>query len=205
MTIGTLLIVSAPSGAGKTTLVNGLLAKDNQVLRSVSYTTRPPRKGEVDGHDYHFVDLSTFTEMRTRGEFVEWALVHGNYYGTSRVWLENQMTSGKDVLLEIDWQGAEQVQREFIDAVGIFIFPPSMDELQRRLHRRATDTEDVIMRRLAVARDEIQHVTEFDFVIINDDLEKALGELIAVVRASRLRVKRQQARFPEVFRFFDQD
>lgn len=205
MIIGTLFIVSAPSGAGKTTLVNGLLAADAQVRRSVSYTTRAPRPSEVDGHDYHFIDLATFSDMRSRGEFVEWAHVHGNYYGTSRAWLEAQMASGMDMLLEIDWQGAEQVRREFIEAVGIFILPPSMEELQRRLQGRATDTPEVIARRLAVARDEMSHVVEFDFVIINHDLAVAQGELMAAVQASRLRVKRQLARHPEIFRFIQQD
>jgi len=203
MTIGTLFIVSAPSGAGKTTLVSRLLANDTQVRRSTSYTTRAPRPGEIDGHDYHFVDLPQFMAMRSRGDFAESAEVHGNYYGTSRAWLEAQMTSGVDMLLEIDWQGAQQVRREFTEAVGVFILPPSMDELKRRLQQRATDNSEVIERRLAVARDEMRHVTEFDFAIINQDLEVALGELMAVVRASRLRVKRQLARHPEVFRFFE--
>ncbi|MDO9449845.1 MAG: guanylate kinase [Rugosibacter sp.] len=205
MTIGTLFIIAAPSGAGKTTLVSGLLANDAQVQRSTSYTTRTPRPGEVDGHDYHFVDLSQFMTMRSRGEFVESAAVHGNYYGTSRAWLEAQMTSGTDMLLEIDWQGAQQVRREFTEAVGIFILPPSMDALKHRLQQRATDSPEVIARRLAVACDEMRHVHEFDFVIINRDLDVALSELIAAVRASRLRVKRQLARHPEVFRFFEQD
>lgn len=205
MTIGTLFIVSAPSGAGKTTLVSGLLANDAQVRRSTSYTTRAPRPGEIDGRDYHFVDLQQFMAMRSRGDFVESAEVHGNYYGTSRAWLASQMASGMDILLEIDWQGAQQVRREFTEAVGIFILPPSMDELKRRLQQRATDSPEVIARRLAIARDEMRHVIEFDFVIINRDLDVALGELTAAVRASRLRVKRQLARHPEVFRFFEQD
>jgi len=205
MTIGTLFIVSAPSGAGKTTLVSRLLASDPQVRRSVSYTTRAPRPGEIDGRDYHFVDLPQFMAMRSRGDFVESAEVHGNYYGTSRAWLEAQMTSGTDMLLEIDWQGAQQIQREFIEAVGVFILPPGMEELKHRLQQRATDSSEVIARRLAAARDEMRHVYEFDFVIINRDLDVALGELIAAVRASRLRVKRQLARHPEVFRLFEQD
>lgn len=203
MTIGTLFIVSAPSGAGKTTLVTALLANDTQVRRSTSYTTRAPRPGEIDGRDYHFVDLPQFMVMRSRGDFVESAEVHGNYYGTSRAWLETQMTCGTDILLEIDWQGAQQVQREFTEAVGIFILPPSMDELKHRLQQRATDSPEIITRRLAAARDEMRHVHEFDFVIINEDLDVALGELTAAVRASRLRVKRQLARHPEVFRFFE--
>ncbi|HEY8856630.1 MAG TPA: guanylate kinase [Rugosibacter sp.] len=203
MTIGTLFIVSAPSGAGKTTLVSHLLANDTQVRRSTSYTTRTPRLGETDGRDYHFVDLPQFMAMRSRGDFVESAEVHGNYYGTSRAWLETQMASGTDMLLEIDWQGAQQVQREFTEAVGIFILPPSMDELKHRLQQRATDSPEVIARRLAAAHDEMRHVHEFDFVIINRDLDVALGDLTAAVRASRLRVKHQLARHPEVFRFFE--
>jgi guanylate kinase len=205
MTIGTLFIIAAPSGAGKTTLVSGLLANDAQVRRSISYTTRAPRPGEVDGNEYHFIDLPQFMAMRSRGEFVESAEVHGNYYGTSRAWLDAQMTSGTDMLLEIDWQGARQIQREFTEAVGIFILPPDMEELKHRLQQRATDSPEVIARRLAAARDEMRHVHEFDFVIINKDLDVALGELIAAVRASRLRVKRQLARYPEIFRFFEQD
>jgi guanylate kinase len=203
MSAGSLFIVSAPSGAGKTTLVGRLLANDAQVRRSTSYTTRAPRPDEVDGRDYHFVDRSQFMAMRSRGDFVESAEVHGNYYGTSRAWLASQMASGMDILLEIDWQGAQQVRREFTEAVGIFILPPSMDALKHRLQQRATDSAEIIARRLAAARDEMRHVHEFDFVIINADLEVALGELIAAVRASRLRVKRQLARHPEVFRFFE--
>ncbi|MDP2793681.1 MAG: guanylate kinase [Sulfurisoma sp.] len=203
MTPGSFLIVTAPSGAGKTTLVKLLLDHDGNVRQSVSYTTRAPRAGEVDGVAYHFVDVRAFVAMRERGEFLEWAEVHGNFYGTSRVWLEDQMASGHDILLEIDWQGAQQVRERFRDAIGIFVMPPSMAELENRLRKRGLDTEEVIQRRVAAAMGEMRHVGEFDFVIINNDLQVALGELRAAVLASRLRFARQRARHPEMFRFLD--
>jgi guanylate kinase len=202
---GTLFIVAAPSGAGKTTLVSGLLAQDAGVRLSVSYTTRAPRAGEVNGQHYHFVDVATFKAMAGRGEFLEWAEVHGNYYGTSRVWLEAQMNSGTDILLEIDWQGAQQVRKVFPDAVGVFILPPSIEELERRLRGRGTDSEEVIARRVLAAQGEMRHVGEFDYVIINQNLPVALDELVSVVRASRLRYARQKARSPEFFQLLEQD
>lgn len=205
MTTGTLFIIAAPSGAGKTTLVGRLLAKDSSILHSVSYTTRDPRPGEVDGREYHFIDEVTFVAMRERGEFVEWAAVHANFYGTSRVWLEEHMAAGTDVVLEIDWQGAQQVRQQFPAAVGVFILPPSLAELERRLHGRAADSPAVIARRLAAALDEMKHVAEFDFVIINQELDVALGELVAVVCASRLRVPCQRARHPDIFRLIELD
>lgn len=202
---GTLFIVTAPSGAGKTTLVSGLLAHDCQVRLSISYTTRSPRDGEVDGRHYHFVDVPTFRALRDKGEFLEWAEVHNNYYGTSKNWLEAQMRDGKDILLEIDWQGAQQVRRLFPKAVGVFILPPSVDELERRLRDRGTDSEEVIARRVLAARGEMRHVAEFDYVIINEDLPTALEDLVAVVKASRLRYANQAARSPEFFRYLEQD
>jgi guanylate kinase len=205
MTAGTLFIVAAPSGAGKTTLVNRLLADDPQVMHSISFTTRAPRPAEQDGREYHFIDMHRFLAMRERGEFAEWAEVHSNFYGTSRLWLEQRMQEGGDILLEIDWQGAQQMRRQFPDAVGIFILPPSIAELERRLRGRGSDSAEVIARRVAAAYGEMRHVGEFDFVIINNDLDVALGELNAAVRASRLRFPRQRARHPDVFRFFDQD
>ena len=203
MTPGSLLIVTAPSGAGKTTLVKLLLDHDSKVRQSVSYTTRAPRAGEVHGVAYHFIDVRTFVAMRDRGEFLEWAEVHGNFYGTSRVWLEEQMRSGNDMLLEIDWQGAQQVRERFAEAVGVFVMQPSMVELENRLRKRGLDSEEVIQRRVAAALGEMRHVGEFDFVIINNDLQVALGELRAAVLASRLRFARQRARHPEMFRFLD--
>lgn len=202
-TPGSLLIVAAPSGAGKTTLVRLLLEQDPQVRLSVSYTTRQPRPGEQDGREYHFIDIPTFLAMRGRGEFVEWAEVHGNFYGTSKTWLQQRMAAGEDVLLEIDWQGAQQVRRLFPEAVGIFILPPSLAELENRLRGRGQDSEEVIQRRLAAALGEIRHVDEFDFAIINNDLQVALGDLLAAVRSARLRLPRQRGRHPDVFQFFE--
>lgn len=201
---GSLIVVSAPSGAGKTTLVRLLLERDPQVRLSVSYTTRSPRPGEQDGREYNFVDIATFGAMRDRGDFLEWAEVHGNFYGTSRVWLAGQMEAGNDVLLEIDWQGAQQVRRLFPDAVSIFILPPSVAELERRLRGRGQDAEEVIQRRVAAALGEMRHVGEFDFAIINNDLQVALEDLAAAVRSARLRVASQRARRPDMFRFLEQ-
>ena len=202
---GTLFIVTAPSGAGKTTLVSGLLERDPQVRLSVSYTTRAPRAGEVNGQHYHFIDVPGFRALRDKGEFLEWAEVHNNYYGTSKRWLEEQTRAGRDILLEIDWQGAQQVRKVFPKAVGVFILPPSVEELERRLRGRGTDSEDVIARRVLGARGEMRHVAEFDYVIINEDLPAALEDLVAVVRASRLRYANQEARQPEFFHYLEQD
>jgi guanylate kinase len=200
---GSLFVVSAPSGAGKTTLVKLLLERDRQVRHSISYTTRPPRPGEQNGREYHFIDVATFVAMRERGDFLESAEVHGNFYGTSRVWLEEQMGAGHDMLLEIDWQGAQQVKRLFPEAVGVFVMPPSVEELERRLRGRGQDSEEVIQRRVAAALGEMEHVSEFDFVIINNNLQEALEDLCAAVRASRQRFAKQAVRHPEVFRFLN--
>ena len=200
-----LFVVAAPSGAGKSTLVNMLLERDQQVQLSISYTTRPPRPAEVNGRNYHFIDIPEFLAMRSRGEFVEWAEVHGNFYGTSRISLEKQLATGRDLVLEIDWQGAQQVRRHFKQAVGIFILPPSIEELERRLNRRGQDDKSVIERRLAAALGEMRHVDEFDFVIINEQLAVALEDLMAAIRASRLRLSCQHSRYPDVFRFLELD
>ena len=196
---GTLFIVSAPSGAGKTTLVRELLARDDRVHLSISHTTRAPRTGEQNGRDYHFVDMTEFLGMRDRGDFLESAEVHGNCYGTSRAWLEREIAAGRDVLLEIDWQGAQQVRRFFRSAVGIFIMPPSLAELERRLRGRGTDDEETIARRQRAALTEMRHVNEFEYVIINNELAEAIDDLTAAVHASRLRLAPQQARHPELF------
>lgn len=191
---GTLFIVSAPSGAGKTSLVRSLLAADPGVHLSISYSTRAPRSNEVDGRDYHFVTRTTFDAMRARDEFLESAEVHGNLYGTSRAWIEQEMARGCDVLLEIDWQGALQVRRLMPEAVAIFILPPSIEALGERLANRATDGPDVIERRLAAARAEMAHVHEFDYVIINKDFQEASRDLQSIVRARRLRLAAQLER-----------
>ena len=200
---GLLFIVAAPSGAGKSSLVNAVLADDRELVLSVSYTTRPPRPGEADGREYHFVDRASFQRMLEAGEFLESAEVHGNLYATSQKQIADVRASGRDILLEIDWQGAQQVRRLFPDAVSVFILPPSAEELERRLRVRGKDSEDTIRRRLAAAEAEMSHAAEFDFVIINKDFEDAKRDLAAVVRASRLRLAHQSARQAELFKLND--
>ena len=197
--LGHLFIVTAPSGAGKTTLVRMLVAKDPAIRVSVSSTTRAPRAGEEHGREYHFVTVEDFLTKVGQGDFVEWAEVHGNYYGSSRHWIEAELAAGRDVLLEIDWQGAQQVRKTFPQAIGLFILPPSVATLQQRLAGRGTDSAETIARRVAAARDEMRHVDEFDYVIINDDLQQALGNLMSVVCASRLQYKSQRQRYPALF------
>ncbi len=201
---GSLFVVSAPSGAGKSSLVSAVLAEDKRLALSVSFTTRPPRSGEVDGREYHFVDGKTFEKMLGRGEFLESAEVHGNRYGTSRKWIGESRAKGLDVVLEIDWQGARQVRKAFPDAVSIFILPPVpvLPELERRLRARGQDTEEAIQRRLHDAREEISHVGEFDYVIINKEFEEARRDLAAIVQATRLTLSRQSANHPEIFKTF---
>jgi len=196
---GNLFVVAAPSGAGKTTLVRMLLEKEKDVHLSISFTTRAARPGEQDGRDYHFIDIPAFRAMIEQQEFLEWAEVHGNFYGTSKKWISDQLNADADVLLEIDWQGAQQVCSLFPDAIGVFFLPPSMEELTRRLTGRGTDSIDVITRRLAAAQAEMRHVEEFDYVIINDQLAQALEDLRAIVRASRLSLGAQRARHAALF------
>ena len=196
---GHLYIVAAPSGAGKTTLVRLLLEKDSEIRLSISTTTRRPRNGEQDGREYHFVDVPVFLERIGNGEFLEWAEVHGNYYGTSKSWIVSEMEAGHDVLLEIDWQGAQQVRKAFPEAIGVFILPPSLDVLRDRLSGRGTDSPETIARRIAAARDEMRHVDEFEYVIINDDLQQALANLRSVVAAARLRYPNQRQRHSALF------
>jgi guanylate kinase len=201
---GSLFIVSAPSGAGKSSLVKAALAEDKRLTLSVSHTTRSPRTGEVNGREYHFVDRKTFEAMLERGEFLESAEVHGNRYGTSQKWIEEARAKGLDIMLEIDWQGAQQVRKAFPDAVGIFILPPTpvLPELERRLRGRGQDPEEAIQRRLRDARDEISHLAEFDYVIINKQFEEARRDLAAIVRAARLKLSSQTARHPEILKPF---
>ena len=197
--IGHLYIVAAPSGAGKTTLVRLLLGSDSGMGVSISMTTRAPRTGEKDGREYHFVDVQDFLGRVSRGEFLEWAKVHGNYYGTSKPWIESEMTAGRDVVLEIDWQGAQQVRRAFPAAISVFILPPSLEALNDRLSGRGTDSAETIARRIASAREEMRHVDEFDYVIINDDLQQAHDNLLSVIRASRLQYATQRQRHFALF------
>jgi guanylate kinase len=192
-------MVVAPSGAGKSSLVNALLARDSDIALSVSHTTRPPRPGEQDGREYHFVDVAEFQKRKANGEFLESAEVHGNFYATSRREIERRLAAGTDVLLEIDWQGARQVKALFPGAVGIFILPPSIDALDERLHKRGQDSAAVIKRRLLAAGSEIARAPEFDFIVVNEDFSVALSQLTAVVTATRLRYDAQAARNHDLF------
>ncbi len=176
-----------------------LLENDPGIRLSISSTTRAPRPGEEDGREYHFVDAASFVDCIGRGEFLEWAEVHGNYYGTSRRWVEAEMSASRDILLEIDWQGAQQVRKSFPQAIGMFILPPSIEALEDRLSSRGTDSAATIARRVAAAREEIRHVDEFDYVIINDDLQRALGDMISLVSASRLEYESQRQRHAALF------
>ena len=199
---GSLFMVAAPSGAGKSTLVNALLAKEPDLRLSISYTTRAPRPGEVDGREYHFTSVEDFLAKKDNGEFLEYAEVHGNYYGTSRVLINQFMQAGTDMLLEIDWQGTQQVKKQFPHAVGIFILPPSIEALEQRLKKRGQDSEQVITKRLLAAGGEIAHAPEFEYVIINQDFETALSELIAIITATRSRFNQQAARNSDLFAQF---
>ena len=192
--VGTLYIVSAPSGAGKTSLVKALLESEKTLRVSVSYTTRSMRPGEVDGVNYTFVDVTEFQRKINAGLFLEHAEVFDNYYGTSRLWVEAQLAQGMDVVLEIDWQGAQQVRRLMPQTVSIFILPPDKSTLEQRLRGRGQDSEAVIAQRLQEAVTEMSHYGEYDYVVVNDDFDVALGDLRAILAARRLRKEAQQLR-----------
>lgn len=191
---GSMLMIVAPSGAGKSSLVNALLEKDAGIGLSISFTTRSPRPGEVNGREYNFLSEEEFLARQKAGDFLEWAQVHGNYYGTSKSWIESQMQSGKDVILEIDWQGARQIQQLIPNAIWIFILPPSIQALEDRLRKRAQDDEATIQKRVMAAKDELTHVAEANYLVINDRFEQALQDLSQLVLASRLRSQSQLAR-----------
>lgn len=191
---GQLFIVSAPSGAGKSSLVKALLEKDPAIRLSISYTTRAPRPGEVDGVHYHFVGREDFQARLERGEFLESAEVYGNYYGTSQPWIEAEMAAGRDILLEIDWQGAAQVRRLMPRAKSIFILPPSIAELRRRLEGRGTDSAEVIAKRMAAAAEDVSHALEFDYLVVNEDFDAAVADLLAIARGGRLTMAVQAPR-----------
>jgi len=196
---GNLFAVAAPSGTGKSSLVKALLELDSHLVVSISHTTRKPRGQDQEGREYHFVERQTFQSMIDRGEFVEWAEVHGNLYGTSRAAIEEPITGGQDVLLEIDWQGALQIKRLFPNAVLIFVLPPSYDELLLRLQRRGEDDAEVIARRMKDARHEVSQARHFDFVIINALFETALFDLKAIVHSQRLKFAALKRAKPAIF------
>ena len=199
---GNLFVVVAPSGAGKTSLVNELLQREPNIRLSVSFTTRQPREGELHGREYHFVTRAAFEEMIASGDFLEHANVFGNYYGTSRRWIEEQLAGEHDVLLEIDWQGAQQVRKLFPHMVGIFIMPPSLAELRRRLERRGKDAPETIERRLSGAREDISHVLEFEYIIVNESFDSAATDLHAVVRATHVSRAQQSVRLRKLMNEF---
>jgi len=189
---GSLFVITAPSGAGKSSLIEALLKEDPRLQLSVSYTTRAPRPGEVDGREYHFVDDKSFMAMLERSEFLESAEVHGYRYGTSQAVIREALARGQDLVLEIDWQGAQQVRKLHPECVGVFILPPSVAELERRMRARGQDTDAVIRRRLASAQAEISHAPEFNYAIINKDFDEARRDLQAIIRVERLRRARIQ-------------
>lgn len=193
---GLMLVISSPSGAGKSTIARTLMDRDQQISLSVSVTTRPRRQSEIEGVHYHFVSQREFERLRDSDLLLEWAQVHGNYYGTPREAVETAMGEGRDMLFDIDWQGAQQLQEKMsADVVSIFILPPTMAELQSRLHRRAEDTEEVIQTRLNNSRAEIAHWREYDYVIVNDDLNSAFDAVQSIVKAERLRRDRRHGLF----------
>jgi guanylate kinase len=188
---GILYTVSAPSGAGKTSLVKALLDQCPALQVSISHTTRPQRPGEIDGVNYHFITHGAFIEMVNRNEFLEQAEVFGNLYGTSQSWVEKTLAAGQSVILEIDWQGAQQIRRLMPDSIGIFILPPSLEALLQRLNGRGQDDDAVIKKRMALAHDEIAHYAEADYLVVNDTFDKALADLAAIIRAQPLQLKNQ--------------
>ncbi len=188
---GSMLMVVAPSGAGKSSLVGALIATDPALTLSISFTTRNPRPGEVEGENYYFISELEFLQRKESGDFLEWALVHGNYYGTSKSWILEKMQLGQDVILEIDWQGAQQIQRIVPQASWIFILPPSLKILKERLYKRGQDDEKTIEKRLAAAHEELSHLDEADYLVVNDLFDTALMELRHIVSASRLRTYQQ--------------
>ena len=193
---GLMLVLSSPSGAGKSTIARNLLDDDHSLEISVSVTTRQKRPSEIAGKHYHFITVPQFERMRDAGDLLEWAEVHGNYYGTPREPVEQAMAEGRDMLFDIDWQGALQLQEKMkADVVSIFVLPPSMTELQSRLHRRAEDTEEVIRTRLLNSRAEIEHWREYDYVSVNDDLDEAFGYVSCIVKAERIRRDRRHGLF----------
>ncbi|KXW56007.1 guanylate kinase [Ferrovum sp. PN-J185] len=196
---GQIFIVSAPSGAGKSSLVNALIKEEDSVCLSISHTTRLPRPGEIDGKEYFFVTRDNFNQLIQQNVFLEYAEVYGNFYGTSAHTIRDQLAQNKDVMLEIDWQGARQVKKIFPNAVSIFVLPPSLETLKHRLIGRGKDSEEVINQRLEAAKDDISHESEFDYAIINEDFNTALEDLKAIVRSQKCRRDRQYPNYMNLF------
>lgn len=196
--IGNLFVVAAPSGAGKTSLVKALVDSMPNITVSISYTTRNKRPGEVDGINYYFIDRPEFERLIDHQDFLEHAVIFENYYGTSKSWVENTLAKGIDVILEIDWQGHQQIKRLFPNAIGIFILPPSLHDLQNRLINRKQDHADIIQKRLADAHETVSHLHEFNYVVVNDEFDKALHDLQIIVKASRLSEQRQAAKLVQL-------
>jgi guanylate kinase len=201
MSQGNLFILSAPSGAGKSSLISALLKQPSErpMQVSVSHTTRAPRPGEIDGQHYHFVSVEQFEQLIAAGQFYEYAKVFSNYYGTSETAIEQQLNQGIDVFLDIDWQGARQVKKRKPDVTTIFICPPSLETLEQRLRHRGQDSEAVIAERMAQAKAECSHCDEFDYIIVNDEFEQALEDLITIVQAQRLRTAQQKQKYQSLF------
>ncbi len=197
MSEGIIFVISGPSGSGKTSVVKRVLQEEKGLVFSVSHTTRPPRPGEVDGRDYYFISEEQFKEMVEKGEFIEWACVYGRYYGTSRRELE-QKRKGHDVLLDIDVQGAESIKKLFPDSVRIFLLPPSFQELERRLRQRGDTSEEEIKRRLKIAKQEIARHHLFNYIVVNDDLQRCVQSVLCIIRAERLRRERMEDKVKEV-------
>ncbi len=197
-----IFILSAPSGAGKSTLIQLLLARDSSLLFSISHTTRPPRGGEKHGVDYYFVSTAEFESMSNAGQFLEWAPVHGYFYGTSRTMVREAEAAGKDLVLDIDVQGAAQVRKDVPDAISIFILPPSYDVLKSRLEQRQKDSAEVVHKRLERARNEIEHCREYDYIVINEDLNDAFEDLRSIIRGQRLRKDRLEDRIEIILKSF---
>lgn len=192
--LGNLFIISAPSGAGKSTLINALLKQDADMQLSVSHTTRSPRPGETNGVQYHFTDVSSFKQLIAEDQFIEWAEVFGNYYGTSKAALADKLAQGIDVFLDIDWQGARQIKQQLPFVTSIFILPPSVEALEQRLNQRGQDSAEVIAGRMAKARDEISHANEYDYWVVNDDLELAVQQFSGIIQSQRLKQQKQAIR-----------
>ena len=189
---GLMLVLSSPSGAGKTTIARRLREEDNSIEMSISHTTRPRRNGEKNGKDYHFVDRESFTRMRDQGEFLEWAVVFDNFYGTTRKPVEDALAAGRDVLFDIDWQGTQQLhQKASVDVVRVFILPPSAADLEKRLHTRAQDSDEVIRGRMSRATHELSHWAEYDYIVVNHSVDEAFAEVQSILKAERLKRERR--------------